>query len=275
MGIVPGMTEIPILDRPLAYWPTPAEVADDLVCWLLEPWHGRGDGIRVLEPSAGEGHLIRAIRCHLPEAHITAVEPCPARAATLRAVPGIEVVESTLEDYLVAVTAAALSETWHPFDIAVMNPPFALAGQREAWADHVLAVYHDPYLLAPGGTVGAVVPRVLMTGGSRRVRRVRDLLSRCGDVEECGTGAFDSVGAQVSTALMWAQKPFDSSSTSTGTTTPCAQPCASSPACGVEPAGPGGSTPIRHRDFSTTEGSWAAEEDRAEDIADHYQSDGD
>lgn len=199
----------PAPDRPLSYWPTPAEVADDLVYWLLEPWHGQGEGVRVLEPSAGEGHLIRAIQHHLPEAHITAVEPSPARAATLRAIPGIEVVETTLENYLVDVTTAALSELWQPFDLAVMNPPFTLAGQPEAWADHVLAIYQDPYLIAPGGTVGAVVPRVLMTGKSKRVRQIRDLFSRCcGGVEECDRGAFSSTGAQVSTALMWTQKPF-------------------------------------------------------------------
>jgi hypothetical protein len=213
-------TEAFTLDRPLSYWPTPADVADDLVYWLLEPWHGQGEGIRVLEPSAGEGHLIRALRQHLPEAHITAVEPSPERAATLRAMPGIEVVESTLENYLAKVTTAALSGLWQPFDLAVMNPPFTLAGQPEAWADHVLAIYHDPYLLAAGGTVGAVVPRVLMTGKSKRVRKVRGLFSCCGGVEECGRGAFSPTGAQVSTALMWAQKPFDSSSAITAAADP-------------------------------------------------------
>jgi methylase of polypeptide subunit release factors len=204
-------------DRLLSYWPTPIDIADDLVYWLLQPWHGQGDGIRVLEPSAGEGHLIRAIQCHLPEAHITAVEPSYVRATTLRTVSGINVVESTLENYLVDITTTALSGLWQPFDLAIMNPPFTLVDQPEAWADHILAIYHDPYLLAPGGTLGAVVPRILITGKSKRVRKVRELFacyegSCYGGVEECDRGAFDSVGARVSVALMWAQKPFDSSS---------------------------------------------------------------
>jgi predicted RNA methylase len=198
-------------DPALSFWPTPANVADDLVHWLLEPWHGLGDGLRVLEPSAGEGHLVRAIRHHLPKAHITAVEPSAARATSLRSLSGVDVVESTLEEYLGDVTARALDGRWEPFHMAVMNPPFKLAGRSEAWADHVLAIYRDPYLLEPGGVIGAVVPRVVMTGKSKRVRAVRELLAECGGSEPCERGAFSSVGAKVSTALIWAQKPFASS----------------------------------------------------------------
>jgi trans-aconitate methyltransferase len=194
-------------DRALSFWPTPADTADDLVYWLLEPWHGNGEGVRVLEPSAGEGHLIHAIRRHLPHAHVTAVEPSPARAATLRRLPNIDVVEATLEDYLFDVAMQALAGQWEPFHLAVMNPPFTLDSRPEAWADHVAAIYHDPHLLTPGGVIGAIVPRVVMTGNSKRVRAVRELLTACGGVEECDRAAFASVGAKVSTALMWAQKP--------------------------------------------------------------------
>uniref|UniRef100_UPI003F490CBA hypothetical protein n=1 Tax=Nonomuraea sp. CA-251285 TaxID=3240002 RepID=UPI003F490CBA len=209
MTIHPPVTEELTSDRALSFWPTPADVADDLVYWLMEPWHGLGDGVRALEPSAGEGHLVHAIRHHLPEAHITAVEPSATRAVTLRALAGIDVVESTLEAYLADITVRALSGRWEPFHLAVMNPPFTLAGRPEAWAEHVLAIYHDPYLLAPGGVIGAVVPRIVMTGRSKRVRQVRALLADCGGVKACERGAFASVGAKVSTALMWAQKPFD------------------------------------------------------------------
>ena len=196
-------------DRALSYWATPADVADDLVYRLMEPWHALGDGVRVLEPSAGEGHLVHAIRHHLPESHITAVEPSAARAATLRALPGLDVVESTLETYLGDVAVRALSGQWEPFHLVVMNPPFTLDDRREAWAEHILAIYHDPHLVAPGGLIGAIVPRIVMTGTSKRVRAVRDLLTSCGGVQECERGAFASVGAKVSCALLWTQKPFD------------------------------------------------------------------
>lgn len=196
-------------DPALSFWPTPDGVADDLVYWLLEPWHGLGDGVRVLEPSAGDGHLIRAIRQHLPQSHVTAVEPSASRAATLRALADVDVVESALEAYQVDVAMRAFAGEWEPFHLVVMNPPFTLDGRPEAWAEHVLAIYHDPHLLAPGGVIGAVVPRVVTTGNSKRVRAVRELLDSCGGVEQCDRGAFASVGAQVSTALLWLQKPLD------------------------------------------------------------------
>lgn len=197
-------------EREASFWPTPAEIADDLVYDLLEPWHCLGEGIRVLEPSAGEGHLIQAVRHHLPDAHIIAVEPDAARAAVLRSRSDSEVVEGTLETYLADVAAAALTGVWQPFDLVVMNPPFTLPGRPEAWAEHIAAICHDPHLLAPGATIGAVVPRILMTGKSKRVRAVRDLTDRCGGIEKCRRGAFSATGAKVSTALMWTQKPFDS-----------------------------------------------------------------
>ena len=192
-------------DPALSFWPTPDDVANDLVYQLLEPWHGLGGGVRVLEPSAGAGHLVHAIQHHLPDADITAVEPSAPRAATLRTLPGVHVVESTLEAYQVEVSMHAFAGQWEPYDLVIMNPPFTLDGRPEAWAEHVLTIYSDPYLLKPGGVIGAIVPRIVMTGKSKRVRALRDLV---GGVEECEQGAFDCVGAQVSTALMWIQKPL-------------------------------------------------------------------
>lgn len=197
-------------DPALSYWPTPADVADDLVHWVMEPWHGLGDGVRVLEPSAGEGHLARAIRARLPEAHITAVEPDPDRAATLRG-SGVadQVVRSTVEDYLIGVAFQAFTDgDWQPFHLAIANPPFTLPGRPEAWAEHLLALYGDPHLLAPGAIIAAVVPRIVLTGQSKLARAVRDLLHPFGGAEPCDRAAFAPAGAQVSTALIWAQTPL-------------------------------------------------------------------
>jgi predicted RNA methylase len=216
-------------DPALSFWPTPAEVADDLVYLALEPWHCLGNGIRVLEPSAGDGHLARAVRYHLPHASITAVEPCAQRAAGLRTLTNVvdEVVEDTLEHYLAGarrpVDASKGERPGHTcleggaFDLVVMNPPFTLPGRPEAWAEHVLAIYHAPHLLAPDGTLCAVVPHIALTGQSRLVRAVRDLLgpgaarytngSIQGDhglIDPCERGAFGSSGVAVSCALLWA-----------------------------------------------------------------------
>lgn len=225
------MTATEATPAALSYYPTPADVADDLVYPMLLPWHAQGDGVRVLEPSAGEGHLVLGIREHLPEAHLTAIEPAAPRAAALRrmgatqppAVPVCmrrysphywpkphplvdEVVEGTLEGYLADVGAHACAGRWRPFDLAVMNPPFTLPGRPEVWAEHILAIYNDPHLLAPGAVIGAVVPRIVMTGKSRLVRAVRDL-PLLGRIEECERGAFSAAGAAVSAALLWVEKP--------------------------------------------------------------------
>lgn len=201
-------------DPALSFWPTPPEVADDLVDAALLPGFGdggaRGDvpQVRILEPSAGDGHLAHAVRKRLPYAHITCVEPS-GRAATLRKRHGLadEVIGSTLEDYITGVTWLAMAGTFQPFDVAIMNPPFTLTGRPEAWAEHFLAIYNDPYLLTPGGQISAVVPRIVMTGKSKLVRAVRDLLHPQHGMEACERGAFGPVGAQVSTALIWAEKP--------------------------------------------------------------------
>lgn len=197
-----------VADPDLSFWPTPGELADDLVQRTLCPGFGHGGAagnvpqIRVLEPSAGDGHLAQSIRRHLPKAHLTCIEPSAVRAERLREQAGLteEVVESTLEEYL--ATAWATTE---PFDIVVMNPPFTLDGRPEAWAEHFLAIYNDPYLLRAYGQISAVVPRIVMTGKSKLVRQVRELLNpHCG-MEACAQGAFDSVGAKLSTALIWTE----------------------------------------------------------------------
>jgi hypothetical protein len=215
-------------DPALSFWPTPREVAEDLVFMTLNPSlvavgnDPRGvPQIRVLEPSAGEGDLVRVVREHLPYAHVTGVEPNAYRAARLRSQPGLvdEVAEGALEDYL-ATVARSTREGWAPFDLVLMNPPFTLPGRREVWAEHVLAVCHAQRLLAPGAVVGAIVPHIVLTGKSRLVRAVRTLLGpdcvrHCtgalwgqhGRIEPGARGAFDPVGAAVSTALLWVWPP--------------------------------------------------------------------
>lgn len=216
-----------VADPALSFWPTPPEVADDLVYQALIPGWGSGEAaggvpqVRILEPSAGEGHLARAARERLPYAHITAVEPGRQRAAALRALPGVidEVVESTIEDYITAAAFSALGGSWQPFDLVCMNPPFTLDDRPEAWAEHVLALHDDPYILAPGGVISALVPRIVLTGRSKLVRAVRALLGtvrgryadgtllcEAGEARPCERDAFGAVGAQVSTAMILIEK---------------------------------------------------------------------
>lgn len=201
-------------DPQMSFWPTPPEVADDLVRRVMNP--GFGDGaaaggvpqVRVLEPSAGDGHLLTAIREYLPGAWVTAVEPSPARAARLRE-QGLadEVIESTLEDFLCTVAVRALTGTFEPYDLVIMNPPFTLPDRPEAWAEHFLAIQDDPHLLNPWAQISAVVPHTMLTGKSKLVRKIRVTLDPYYGTERCERGAFDPVGARVSTVTIWWQKP--------------------------------------------------------------------
>ena len=201
-------------DPTLSYWPTPPQVAEDLIYRAAVPGFGDGGAaggvpqVRVLEPSAGEGHLLPAIREQMPRCHITAVEPNPDRAQRLRDGDlADEVIEATLEDYLVSVSWAALAGEFEPFDVVVMNLPFTLAGRPEVWAEHVLAIHDDPYLLARYGQISAVVPRIVVTGKSKLVQKVRALLDSYYGLDLCERGAFDPVGARVSAATIWIEKP--------------------------------------------------------------------
>lgn len=201
-----------VADPELSFWPTPPDLADELVYRTLSPGFGDGsasrDGeipaVRVLEPSAGDGHLLKAIRNHLPGAHVTAVEPSEPRAMKLRECGLADVViEATLEDYLTSVAVTALTGGFTPFDLVIMNPPFTLARRPEAWAEHVLAIYHDPHLLGPLAQISALVPRIVVNGKSRLVRQVRDLLHPCWGADPSERSALDAVGARVSTAQIW------------------------------------------------------------------------
>lgn len=132
--------------NPLAYFPTPMDIARDLVAELDSM---AGDlPRRMLEPSAGAGALIDAVRERWPDIEVVAVEADPLNAAMLRA-KGYTVIEG---DFL-------RSEVVGPFDIVAMNPPFAVDRDRNAWVTHLRRAWDllDPergrlVCIAPAGT---------------------------------------------------------------------------------------------------------------------------
>lgn len=95
----------------------------------------------------------------------------------LRATPWLRLCVSVQKHWRGLVTPTMAGQ-FEPFDLVPANPPFTLPNRPEAWAEHFLAMFQHPYLLGPLGLVCAVVPRIIVTGKSKRVRAVRELLTR-------------------------------------------------------------------------------------------------
>jgi hypothetical protein len=130
--------------NPHAFFPTPHAVALEMLGLVGIPSYAE---VRILEPSAGTGAIALAAREEWPNATIRCVELDPYNAKVL-AGRGLDVTEA---DFL-ALDPAALG----PFDVVLMNPPFAVKGNARAFADHVR---HAEKFLGPEGVLLAVCPQ--------------------------------------------------------------------------------------------------------------------
>jgi hypothetical protein len=173
--------------NPLAYFPTPAELAADIVRGLevaTEPMF-------ILEPSAGAGALVAAARDRWPRARITGVELDPLNAAMLEGACAV-VAEA---DFLAVDFGGQL------FDVIIMNPPFAVDGDPVAWETHLRRAFS---LLAPGGVLACVAPRGTWEDSSKkRLKALRGWLSCIGaKAIDHPPGAFASSGTGVKTCTI-------------------------------------------------------------------------
>ena len=173
--------------NPLAYFPTPAELAAEVVRGIevaVEPRF-------ILEPSAGAGALVAAARDRWPRARITAVELDPLNAAMLEGSCSVVAVA----DFLVIDFGGQL------FDVIIMNPPFSVEGDPVAWETHLRRAFS---LLAPGGVLACVAPRGTWEGSSKkRLKSLRGWLSCVGaNVVEHPPGSFASSGTGVKTCTI-------------------------------------------------------------------------
>ena len=98
-----------------AYWPSSPPLVDAVIDVAVQ----LGAKFKeILEPSAGEGAIVNAARQIPSVKTITAVEVQPKRAAALRKISGVEVIEF---DFLRTAPTCT-------FDTILMNPPFAVEG---------------------------------------------------------------------------------------------------------------------------------------------------
>ena len=148
------------------YYPTPAEMAADLVAEL-----DIGPDDKCLEPSAGRG----AIAAQLPADRTTCVELAELNAIIL------ESRGYTVERGDFIAWAAQQARGSRRFDVIAMNPPYS-QGRAEA---HINAAAS---LLAEGGRLGAILPASL---------RGRGLVRGAASHEWSEPMSFDGVSIQV------------------------------------------------------------------------------
>lgn len=155
-GVAPAM-------NPHAFFETPPDVADLFVEHLsavnsIEP-------LMFLEPSAGTGSLVKALRRRFENAYITAFEVDQYRASQIPDHPRTLVyhknfLEVVPDDYLV--------------DGVVMNPPFAVEGNKTAYIDHI---QHAFKFLMPGGILVSVLPSGWNSNRSKKFRQFGEFFS--------------------------------------------------------------------------------------------------
>lgn len=185
--------------NPLAYFPTPAVIAEHMV--ELASNYGYGPTLRVLEPRAGGGSLVAAALAAWPVEHVTALELDPLNVAMLRArewpasdvqhvlgAPKIELIEA---DFL------AFDFGRDRFDVVLMNPPF----NGDEWIEHVKRAWS---LLGDVGILVSVIPLgIWRDSGAKRHVEFREWLDSIGaGVIEHAPGTFADAGTNIRTATL-------------------------------------------------------------------------
>lgn len=184
----------------LAFFPTPEELADQLV----EMAHFKR-GAMVLEPSAGTGRITDAIL--KAGGFLCFVE----RDENMRAA----LVERYSDNPIVGVIPVDDFMLFQPkeltnggFDAVVMNPPF----KRVGLGDHLDHVLHAFELLRPSGTLVAVLPRSVEFRQDKRYRDFRAWLNYLGRqgtrhrLDRLPDDSFKASGTRVCTNVLVIEK---------------------------------------------------------------------
>lgn len=182
-------TGIMPLDNPLDFYRTPGEV---LGMMIERAQHMAPNATMILEPSAGDGAIATGLRTAFPGAQITVVEIDPKRAAKLRAIDGITVIEG---DFLQHTGA---------YELIVMNPPFSIESDKLEYVAHIEHAYT---LLCPGGALVSVAPSGLKYRTDKRTAHLREMVERDGNIEDAPGQAFEVSGTSVATVILALTKP--------------------------------------------------------------------
>lgn len=185
--------------NPMAFFSTPPPVIDWMLHYLNVNLELR-KGMRFLEPSAGKGAIALALRKHLEDCRLmdeSIIHVCeiqPTFAQFLRS-EGFEIIAS---DFL------AFTPDW-TYDAILMNPPFSIEGDRQAYITHIL---HAWEMLTPGGVMISIAPPGFTMEG-RREKKLRDFLTLVEDEgrwDELPDESFKESGTGIKTVILLMKK---------------------------------------------------------------------
>lgn len=186
-------------DNPTAFFPTQRPQVDMLI--RMVDLASRYRNLRILEPSAGTGAFADAIR----EMHGQLLGTFPNLEWTIdccEILPMNRHVLTQKGHRLVGDDFLAYTPE-EPYDVILMNPPFSVDGDRNAYRTHIL---HAWSMLSEEGILGAIAPRGWTHKNDKASMGFLDLVALYGGFEHIEAGAFKAAGTMVATSGLWMEK---------------------------------------------------------------------
>ena len=201
-GVVPAK-------NPLDFFPTPRPVIDEIFRDEEINDHLRfieaHTEHRVLEPSAGTGAFVKYLLEKFPglKGRIDSVEPDPVKCAVLRKLGAGEVYEAAFEQWTPTAVYGAI----------IMNPPFALPGDKRAYVTHITKAYG--MLKEENSLLVGIAPTGFLF--QDKFTAFRDLVAENGTFIVQAKGEFKESGTMVETATItiwktstqWRKQPHE------------------------------------------------------------------
>lgn len=188
--------------NPTAFFGTPDNVVQDMLNASLFYQIGisQRKTLRLLEPSAGKGAIARALRDYAKQ---YAPDDCETTLHCCEIVPQfVRILQADKFDVLCSDFLNYRPQA--PYDGIVMNPPFAVEGDKLAYVTHVM---HAWSMLAPEGMLVSVVPQGLRFNDYKKVKELRDLVEQYGGWQDVPAGAFKESGTGIKCLIISLQKP--------------------------------------------------------------------
>lgn len=201
-ALICGVVETAIMPpkNPLAFFATP----NDLVAAMLEiassllVWKEADQPVRILEPSAGQGAIADGIKLYFQEVsrydgaairfELSLVELDPLSCRMLE-YKGYEVKHTDFLSY----------QPEEGYDLILMNPPFAVEGDKQAYITHI---NHAWELLKPEGRLIAITPTSFLQNCDHQSREFLKLVATYGTHSRNGKERFRESGTNIDTCLV-------------------------------------------------------------------------